>query len=199
MGGRRSKGCGIRIDRCRRRPAQFSNRAAASCGNVRESGKTVIVPLAPRAARALDLAIGDRSQGPLFVGFDGERLDATPRHGSCDGSLAGRESTSPSGSEPCATRSSPPPSTRAYRYATRTKRPVTPIRPPRWHYDRASVSLGGTPLTSAPRPSLKSPDNHQPASSGAYMSAPERPSALSPAESGLATHAARAATVVRPW
>ena len=36
------------------------------------------VPLAPRTARAIDLAIGERSEGPVFVGPDGERLD---RHG----------------------------------------------------------------------------------------------------------------------
>jgi site-specific recombinase XerD len=41
----------------------------------RKGGKTVVVPLAPRTARALDLAIGDRSEGPIFRGPDGCRLD----------------------------------------------------------------------------------------------------------------------------
>ena len=36
------------------------------------------IPLAPRTARAIDLAIGERSEGPVFVGPDGERPD---RHG----------------------------------------------------------------------------------------------------------------------
>jgi site-specific recombinase XerD len=45
---------------------------------LRKGGKVVTVPLAPRTARAIDLAIGERSQGPLFLGPDGERLD---RHG----------------------------------------------------------------------------------------------------------------------
>jgi site-specific recombinase XerD len=38
----------------------------------------VTVPLAPRTARAIDLAIGERSEGPVFVASDGQRLD---RHG----------------------------------------------------------------------------------------------------------------------
>jgi integrase/recombinase XerD len=34
----------------------------------RKGGKTVTIPLAPRTARALDLAIGERLEGPLFLG-----------------------------------------------------------------------------------------------------------------------------------
>jgi integrase len=45
---------------------------------LRKGGKVVTVPLAPRTARAIDLAIGERSKGPVFVGPDGQRLD---RHG----------------------------------------------------------------------------------------------------------------------
>jgi len=45
---------------------------------LRKGGKVVTVPLAPRTARAIDLAIGERSEGPVFIGPDGERLD---RHG----------------------------------------------------------------------------------------------------------------------
>jgi Phage integrase family len=41
-------------------------------------GKAVTIPLAPRTARAIDLAIGERTEGPLFVTADGRRLD---RHG----------------------------------------------------------------------------------------------------------------------
>jgi site-specific recombinase XerD len=43
----------------------------------RKGGKVVTVPLAPRTARAIDLAIGG-AEGPLFVTDDGRRLD---RHG----------------------------------------------------------------------------------------------------------------------
>lgn len=44
----------------------------------RKGGKVVTIPLAPRTARAIDLAIGERTEGPLFLGADGRRLD---RHG----------------------------------------------------------------------------------------------------------------------
>ena len=38
----------------------------------------VTIPLAPRTARAIDLAIGERTSGPVFLAGDGRRLD---RHG----------------------------------------------------------------------------------------------------------------------
>jgi integrase/recombinase XerD len=44
----------------------------------RKGGKVVTIPLAPRTARAIDLAIGERTDGPVFVAADGRRLD---RHG----------------------------------------------------------------------------------------------------------------------
>ena len=44
----------------------------------RKGGKVVTIPLAPRTARAIDLAIGERTGGPVFLAVDGRRLD---RHG----------------------------------------------------------------------------------------------------------------------
>jgi len=44
----------------------------------RKGGKVVTITLAPRTARAIDLAIGERTEGPLFLATDGRRLD---RHG----------------------------------------------------------------------------------------------------------------------
>jgi integrase/recombinase XerD len=44
----------------------------------RKGGKVVTIPLAPRTARAIDLAIGERTGGPVFLTGDGRRLD---RHG----------------------------------------------------------------------------------------------------------------------
>jgi integrase/recombinase XerD len=41
----------------------------------RKGGKVVTVPLAPRTARAIDLAVAERCEGPIFVGVGGERLD----------------------------------------------------------------------------------------------------------------------------
>jgi site-specific recombinase XerD len=44
----------------------------------RKGAKVVTVPLAPRTARAIDLAVGERTDGPVFLAADGRRLD---RHG----------------------------------------------------------------------------------------------------------------------
>jgi integrase/recombinase XerD len=44
----------------------------------RKGGKIVTIPLAPRTARAIDLGIGERCDGPIFLAADGRRLD---RHG----------------------------------------------------------------------------------------------------------------------
>jgi integrase len=43
-----------------------------------KGGKAVTIPLAPRTARAIDLAIGERTDGPVFVTAGGRRLH---RHG----------------------------------------------------------------------------------------------------------------------
>ncbi len=47
----------------------------------RKGGKTVTIPLAPRTARAIDLAVGERFDGPIFLGHNGERMtrDAAAR------------------------------------------------------------------------------------------------------------------------
>ncbi len=44
----------------------------------RKGSKVVTIPLAPRTARAIDLATGERCDGPIFLAADGRRLD---RHG----------------------------------------------------------------------------------------------------------------------
>ena len=44
----------------------------------RKGGKVVTIPLAPRTARAIDLAVDERTDGPVFLAADGRRLD---RHG----------------------------------------------------------------------------------------------------------------------
>ena len=44
----------------------------------RKGGKVVTIPLAPRTARAIDLAIRERCEGPIFPTAEGRRLD---RHG----------------------------------------------------------------------------------------------------------------------
>ena len=42
---------------------------------VRKGGKHVTIPIAPRTGRALDLYIGDRTTGPIFLGLEGGRMD----------------------------------------------------------------------------------------------------------------------------
>jgi integrase/recombinase XerD len=44
----------------------------------RKGGKKAVIPLAPRTARAIDLTIGERCEGPIFTTPGGQRLD---RHG----------------------------------------------------------------------------------------------------------------------
>ena len=41
----------------------------------RKGGKVVTIPLAPRTARAIDLVVGERVEGPIFVAATGRRLD----------------------------------------------------------------------------------------------------------------------------
>jgi integrase/recombinase XerD len=42
---------------------------------LRKGGKIVTIPLAPRTARSIDLAIGERLDGPIFLRADGQRMD----------------------------------------------------------------------------------------------------------------------------
>jgi len=53
----------------------------------RKGGKVVTIPLAPRTARAIDLAIGERVEGPIFLTPVRQRLD---RHGAAGGGAPGR-------------------------------------------------------------------------------------------------------------
>jgi integrase/recombinase XerD len=42
---------------------------------LRKGGRIVTIPLAPRTAPSLDLAIGQRLDGPIFRRAEGQRLD----------------------------------------------------------------------------------------------------------------------------
>ena len=123
---------------------------------VRKGGKIVIIPLAPRTARAIDLAIGERAEGPIFLPRTATGSTATPHGGSCAALLARPGSTSRSARTRCATRSSRPHSTQASRCAPSKKPPATPTREPpcamtapashadprtTMRYDRARVSV----------------------------------------------------------
>lgn len=119
---------------------------------LRKGGKVVTIPLAPRTARAIDLAVGERAEGPIFLGRNGERLD---RH-------AGPGSTSRSAPTPSDTPSSLPPSTPACRCETYRKRRRAPILgPPCATTEPVSPSIA-TPPTSLPPSSLAPPDSKSP-------------------------------------
>jgi site-specific recombinase XerD len=65
--------------------AMGSERGHRTLTVLRKGGKIVTIPLAPRTARSLDLAIGERVEGPIFLRADGQRMD---RH--CAGRIVRR-------------------------------------------------------------------------------------------------------------
>jgi hypothetical protein len=109
----------------------------------------VTVPLAPRTARAIDLAIGERTEGPLFMAADGRRLDW---HGA--GRIVRRRPAGPGSPRPSrltrfGTRSSPPPWMPGCRCGTCRRPPRTPIRGPRCGTTGPAAAWTGTQPTSS--------------------------------------------------
>ncbi len=47
---------------------------------VGKGNKRAVIPLVPRTARTLDLAIGERTSGPILLRQDGSRLDRRTAH-----------------------------------------------------------------------------------------------------------------------
>jgi integrase/recombinase XerD len=97
----------------------------------RKGGKVVTIPLAPRTARSIDLAIGERTKGRsswrrMVIGWTG-----TAPGGSSAGSPAAPGSPSQSGRTPCGMRSSPLRWTLGCRCGTCRKPPRTLIPGPR--------------------------------------------------------------------
>jgi len=45
-----------------------------------KGGKPAVIPIVPRTARTIDLAIGERTAGPILLRQDGERLDRRTAH-----------------------------------------------------------------------------------------------------------------------
>ena len=62
----------------------------------RKGDKVVTVPLAPRTARAIDLAVGERTQGPVFLAADGAGWTGTVPGGSSAASRGKPGSARPS-------------------------------------------------------------------------------------------------------
>ena len=120
----------------------------------RKGGKVVTMPLAPRVARVLDLAIGERLEGPIFVDGAGVNDSSVmPPVGSYGGSPDTRGSRSASGLTRCATPSSPPRSTPEFHCVTSKKQPATPIPAPPCATTEDANPLIVTPPTSWPRSS----------------------------------------------
>jgi len=97
----------------------------------RKGGKVVTIPLAPRTARAIDLAVGERVEGRSSSPLTDSDWTGTARRGSSGGSPAARGLISPSVPIGSGTRSSPRRWTPGYRFATCRKPPPTPILGPR--------------------------------------------------------------------
>jgi hypothetical protein len=117
---------GIRGDR-RRHRAPGPGTRHRTLVITRKGGKVVTIPLAPRTARAIDLAIGQRTEGrssspPTVGGWTGTAPPA-----SSPGSPAAPGSASMSALTRCGTRSSPLHLTPEYRCGMCRRPPRTPI------------------------------------------------------------------------
>ena len=138
----------------------------------------VTIPLAPRTARAIDLAIGERTDGPVFLTADGRRLD---RHGA--GRIvrkAARRAEIGKAVTPhtSGTRSSLPRWMPEYRCATCKRPPRTPTRERRSGSIRKGPAAAwtGTPPISSPPTSQALPGDGVPdgRSSARAVAAPRR-------------------------
>ena len=126
----------------------------------RKGGKVVTIPLAPRTARAIDLAAGERAEGPMFLTPDGRRLD---RHGAARivRRVARRaEITKPAGPHTLRHAFITAALMPGSRSATSRKPPRTPIPgPPSATTGPAAVSTGTPPTSSRPISPVP-PGNH---------------------------------------
>jgi site-specific recombinase XerD len=130
---------------------------------LRKGGKIVTIPLAPRTARAIDLAIGERLDGPIFLRPDGQRMD---RH--CASRIVRRVTRRAGVDKPIG------PHTLRHAFITAALDAGVPLRDvqeaashadPRttMRYDRAASRSTGTPPTSSPPISPAPPAEPRPA------------------------------------
>jgi hypothetical protein len=108
--------------------AMGSERGHRTLTVVRKGGKTATIPLAPRSARSLDLAIGEPSTGRSSAVPMGNGSTATAPVASSAASRSGRVLPSRSAHTPCGTPSSPPLSTPASHSVTSRRPHRTPTR-----------------------------------------------------------------------
>ena len=140
----------------------------------RKGGKIVTIPLAPRTARAIDLTIGERTEGPVFLAADGRRLD---RHGA--GRIVrkvARRAGIGKAITPHTLRhafiTAAPVWTPGCRCATCRKPPRTPIRGPRCGTTGPAAAWTGTPRTSSPPMSRAPPGNSRTSQEGSARRLP---------------------------
>ena len=137
----------------------------------RKGGKVVMIPLAPRTARAIDLAIAERTDGPVFLTPDGRRLD---RHGA--GRIVrkvARRAVSTKVVTPHTLRHALPPRwMRGSRCAMSKRLPPTLIRGPRCVTTGPAAVWTGTPPISSPHISRGLPGNPQAGSNSAWRPQP---------------------------
>jgi integrase len=96
----------------------------------RKGDKIVTIPLAPRTARAIDLAVGERSDGPVFLAPMAGGWTATAQRGSFVGPPTVLGSPSQWGRTLCGMRSSPQRWMPGCRCGMCRKPPRTPIPAP---------------------------------------------------------------------
>jgi integrase len=125
----------------------------------RKGGKVVTVPLAPRTARAIDLAIGERTEGPVFVARDDRRLDRHAAGRIVRKPPAAPGSASPSHPTRLGTRSSPQPWRPGCRSAMSRRQPPMRTPGPRCGMTGAAAAWTGTPRTSSRPTSQALPGN----------------------------------------
>ena len=123
----------------------------------RKGGKVVTVPLAPRTARAIDLAIGERTGDRCSWRRTGSDSTGTARPASCAGSPTGPGSPKRSARTRCGTRLSPPHLTPESRCETCRKPHRTPTRAPPCAMTGPVLASTATPLTSSLPTSLEQP------------------------------------------
>ena len=116
----------------------------------RKGGKIVTIPLAPRTARAIDLAIAERTEGPVFLAADGRRLDGTAPDGSSARSHGAPGSPRPSHPTRSDMRSSRPRWTPGSRCVTCKRPPLMLIRAPRCATTGPAAAWTGTLPTLSP-------------------------------------------------
>jgi hypothetical protein len=147
----------------------------------RKGGKVVTIPLAPRTARAIDLAIGECTDGPVFLATDGGGWTGTAPGGSSARPPAGPGSPRPSRPTLSGMRSSPPPWMPGCRCATSERQPRMLTRGRRCGMTGPAAAWTGTPRISSPPTSQALPGNGmaagelRPAAAAAGRSYPRPP------------------------